>query len=45
MILAGVIKVLEEGDLQTVGLEDFEQKSDHSFAAHPKIDPIFGSAH
>ena len=42
MILADVIKVMEDGDLETVGLEDFKQQLEHSFAAHPKIDPITG---
>lgn len=37
-----VIKVMEDGDLETVGLEDFKQQLEHSFAAHPKIDPITG---
>lgn len=36
------IKVLEDGDLVTVGLEDFDKRLQHSFAAHPKIDPVTG---
>lgn len=37
------IKVLEDGDLVTVGLEDFDKRLQHSFAAHPKIDPVTGT--
>jgi carotenoid cleavage dioxygenase-like enzyme len=36
------IKVLENGDLQTVGIEDYGQKLNHPFTAHPKIDPVTG---
>ncbi|KAG0605587.1 hypothetical protein M758_9G071000 [Ceratodon purpureus] len=36
------IKVSEDGDLHTIGLEDFKQKLKHPFTAHPKIDPITG---
>jgi hypothetical protein len=41
-LFADSIKVLEDGDLQTIGLEDYEQKLKHPFTAHPKIDPITG---
>ncbi|KAL6562810.1 Dixin [Orobanche hederae] len=34
------IKVLEDGDLQTIGLLDYDKKLSHSFTAHPKVDPV-----
>nr|QPZ56427.1 carotenoid 9,10(9',10')-cleavage dioxygenase 1 [Curcuma alismatifolia] len=37
-----VVKVLEDGDLQTLGLLDYEKKLKHSFTAHPKVDPFTG---
>ncbi|WOL16922.1 carotenoid 9,10(9',10')-cleavage dioxygenase [Canna indica] len=46
-----VVKVLEDGDLQTLGLLDYDKRLSHSFTAHPKVDPItdemftFGYAH
>ncbi|KAK8958633.1 Carotenoid 9,10(9',10')-cleavage dioxygenase [Platanthera guangdongensis] len=46
-----VIKVLEDGDLQTLGLLDYDQRLGHSFTAHPKVDPFtdemftFGYSH
>ncbi|PWA55735.1 carotenoid cleavage dioxygenase 1 [Artemisia annua] len=36
------IKVLEDGDLQTVGLMDYDKRLSHAFTAHPKIDPVTG---
>ncbi|KAH9311519.1 hypothetical protein KI387_026554 [Taxus chinensis] len=36
------LRVLEDGDLQTLGLMDYDAKLTHSFTAHPKIDPITG---
>ena len=38
------IKVLEDGDLQTFGLLDYDKRLKHSFTAHPKIDPYTGKA-
>ncbi|TVU40496.1 hypothetical protein EJB05_13963, partial [Eragrostis curvula] len=35
-----VIKVLEDGDLQTLGLLDYGKRLKHSFTAHPKVDPF-----
>lgn len=35
-----VIKVLEDGDLQTLGLLDYDKRLEHSFTAHPKVDPL-----
>lgn len=35
-----VIKVLEDGDLQTVGMLDYENKLSHTFTAHAKVDPF-----
>ncbi|KAG9449437.1 hypothetical protein H6P81_009402 [Aristolochia fimbriata] len=45
------IKVLEDGDLQTLGLLDYDKRLSHSFTAHPKVDPYtdemftFGYSH
>ncbi|CAL1371696.1 unnamed protein product [Linum trigynum] len=37
-----VVKILEDGDLQTVGLLDYDKRLKHSFTAHPKVDPFTG---
>ncbi|ERN11802.1 carotenoid 9,10(9',10')-cleavage dioxygenase [Amborella trichopoda] len=37
-----VIKVLADGDLQTLGLLDYDKRLQHSFTAHPKVDPVTG---
>ncbi|KAJ0260519.1 hypothetical protein HA466_0067120 [Hirschfeldia incana] len=37
-----VVKVLEDGDLQTLGMMDYDKRLTHSFTAHPKIDPATG---
>ncbi|KAH7863344.1 hypothetical protein Vadar_016275 [Vaccinium darrowii] len=37
-----VIKILEDGDLQTLGLLDYDERLAHSFTAHPKVDPFTG---
>ncbi|KAG2259073.1 hypothetical protein Bca52824_078367 [Brassica carinata] len=37
-----VIKVLKDGDLQTLGMIDYDKKLTHSFTAHPKVDPVTG---
>ncbi|KAJ1697401.1 hypothetical protein LUZ63_005913 [Rhynchospora breviuscula] len=37
-----VVKVLEDGDLQTLGLLDYDKRLQHSFTAHPKVDPFTG---
>ncbi|KAJ4829993.1 Dixin [Turnera subulata] len=37
-----VVKVLEDGDLQTIGLLDYDKRLKHSFTAHPKVDPFTG---
>ncbi|XP_057512281.1 carotenoid 9,10(9',10')-cleavage dioxygenase 1-like [Actinidia eriantha] len=37
-----VLKVLEDGDLQTIGLLDYDKRLAHSFTAHPKVDPFTG---
>lgn len=39
-----VLKVLEDGDLQTLGLLDYDKRLQHSFTAHPKVDPFTGKA-
>ncbi|XP_068637586.1 carotenoid 9,10(9',10')-cleavage dioxygenase [Aristolochia californica] len=46
-----VVKVLEDGDLQTLGMLDYDKRLSHSFTAHPKVDPYtdemftFGYSH
>jgi hypothetical protein len=40
-----VVKVLEDGDLQTLGLLDYDKRLKHSFSAHPKVDPFTGKLH
>ncbi|XXG53816.1 hypothetical protein AAC387_Pa03g1845 [Persea americana] len=35
-----VLKVMEDGDLQTLGMLDYDKRLSHSFTAHPKIDPF-----
>ncbi|KAM7265217.1 hypothetical protein ACFE04_002900 [Oxalis oulophora] len=37
-----VLKVLEDGDLQTIGLLDYDKRLQHNFTGHPKVDPITG---
>ncbi|KAF7137651.1 hypothetical protein RHSIM_Rhsim07G0056200 [Rhododendron simsii] len=37
-----VVKVLEDGDLQTLGMFDYDKRLAHSFTAHPKVDPFTG---
>ena len=39
---ADVLKVLEDGDLQTLGMLDYDKRLAHSFTAHPKVDPYTG---
>lgn len=41
---ADAIKVFEDGDLQTLGLLDYDKRLGHSFTAHPKVDPFTGEA-
>lgn len=36
------IRVLEDGDLQTIGFLDYEKRLTHPFTAHPKVDPVTG---
>ena len=38
--MADVIRVLEDGDLQTVGLLDYDNPLARRFTAHPKVDPF-----
>ncbi|THU62190.1 hypothetical protein C4D60_Mb01t02510 [Musa balbisiana] len=46
-----VVRVLEDGDLQTLGMLDYDKRLAHSFTAHPKVDPVtdemftFGYSH
>ncbi|KAJ7569398.1 hypothetical protein O6H91_01G076300 [Diphasiastrum complanatum] len=37
-----VVKLLEDGDLETVGRLDYEKNLNHPFTAHPKVDPVTG---
>ncbi|KAL4601068.1 hypothetical protein ACB092_11G245200 [Castanea dentata] len=37
-----VLKVLEDGYLQTLGMLDYDKRLAHSFTAHPKVDPFTG---
>ncbi|KAI9402393.1 hypothetical protein POPTR_001G265600v4 [Populus trichocarpa] len=37
-----VVKVMEDGDLQTLGLLDYDKRLKHPFTAHPKVDPFTG---
>ncbi|PKI35674.1 hypothetical protein CRG98_043945 [Punica granatum] len=37
-----VLKVLEDGDLLTLGIMDYEKRLAHPFTAHPKVDPVTG---
>ncbi|KAL9262079.1 Carotenoid 9,10(9',10')-cleavage dioxygenase-like protein [Drosera capensis] len=37
-----VLRVLEDGDLQTLGLLDYDKRLTHNFTAHPKVDPFTG---
>ncbi|EXB32779.1 hypothetical protein L484_012509 [Morus notabilis] len=37
-----VLKVLEDGDLQTLGMLDYDKRLQHPFTAHPKVDPFTG---
>ncbi|PIA48381.1 hypothetical protein AQUCO_01400769v1 [Aquilegia coerulea] len=37
-----VLRVLEDGDLQTLGMLDYDKRLTHSFTAHPKVDPYTG---
>ncbi|KAF5752656.1 carotenoid cleavage dioxygenase 1 family protein [Tripterygium wilfordii] len=37
-----VVKVMEDGDLQTLGMLDYDKRLQHNFTAHPKIDPLTG---
>ncbi|XP_031273702.1 carotenoid 9,10(9',10')-cleavage dioxygenase 1-like [Pistacia vera] len=37
-----VLKVFEDGDLQTLGMLDYDKRLKHPLTAHPKIDPYTG---
>lgn len=41
--LADALKILEDGDLQTLGMMDYDKRLVHSFTAHPKVDPVTGN--
>ncbi|CAN4110360.1 unnamed protein product [Withania somnifera] len=36
------LTVLEDGDLRTLGMLDYDKRLAHSFTAHPKVDPVTG---
>ncbi|XP_031375049.1 carotenoid 9,10(9',10')-cleavage dioxygenase 1-like [Punica granatum] len=36
------LKVLEDGDLETLGMMDYDKRLVHAFSAHPKVDPVTG---
>ncbi|GMN53615.1 hypothetical protein TIFTF001_022759 [Ficus carica] len=36
------LKVLEDGNLQTIGMLDYDKRLEHSFTAHQKVDPFTG---
>ena len=35
---------MEDGDLQTLGMTDYDKRLTHSFTAHPKVDPVTGKS-
>jgi carotenoid cleavage dioxygenase-like enzyme len=37
-----VLRVLEDGDIETASRLDYDKKLNHAFTAHPKIDPKTG---
>ena len=39
---ADVLKVMEDGDLETLGRDDYGGRLTHPFAAHPKVDHVTG---
>ena len=43
LLFSDVVKILEDGDLQTLGLLDYDKRLKHPFTAHPKIDPFTGT--
>ena len=42
LLYLDAVKVLEDGDLQILGLLDYDKRLSHSFTAHPKVDPFTG---
>jgi len=38
-----IIKVLEDGDLETMGRESYEGRLGPAMTAHPKLDPVTGN--
>ena len=42
MFDSDAMRVLEDGDLETLGRVDYGAQLDHPFTAHPKLDPITG---
>jgi hypothetical protein len=37
-----IVKVLQDGELETVGRNTYGSSLQHSFTAHPKVDPVTG---
>ena len=42
LLYLDAVKVLEDGDLQTLGMLDYDKRLSHSFTAHTKVDPFTG---
>ncbi|KAF3679751.1 hypothetical protein FXO37_03705 [Capsicum annuum] len=40
ILFTDVVKILEDGDLQTLGMLDYNKRLQHSFTAHSKVDPV-----
>lgn len=43
VVIADIIKVMEDGDLETIGRESYEGRLGPSMTAHPKLDPVTGT--
>jgi hypothetical protein len=41
-LTADAIRILEDGELETAARLDYDNKLDHAFTAHPKLDPDTG---
>ncbi|PHT59664.1 Carotenoid 9,10(9',10')-cleavage dioxygenase 1, partial [Capsicum baccatum] len=39
-----VVKVLDDGDLQMLGMLDYDKRLQYFFTAHPKVDPVIANA-
>lgn len=43
--MTDAIRVHEDGDFETVSRLDYDNKLNHPFTAHPKVDPVTGSCY